>query len=193
MEKKIKFDAETHTYTINGKEIPSVSTILAKTVFSNKYNGISDEVLKNAAHFGSQVHLAIETKDTFFLSDLELEVYRKYESLIKKHKIKELAHENIVHLGELYCGTYDLEIEIDGLKGLADVKTTYNLDKDYISWQLSLYELASGKKFDKLFGVWLPKRKGAELHEIKRKSRFDLEWVLSIYYDKQIDLGVYYE
>ena len=33
---KVTFDEETHTYTVDGVEVPSVSTILGETLFRRK-------------------------------------------------------------------------------------------------------------------------------------------------------------
>ena len=57
---------------------------------------------------------------------------------------------------------------------LCDIKTTSELDKEYLSWQLSFYELATNKHFDKLYAIWLPKKELGELVEIKRKSKEEL-------------------
>ena len=65
---------------------------------------------------------------------------------------------------------------------LCDIKTTAQLDKEYLSWQLSFYELAFmnmyGNKFEKLYAIWLPKKGYGELVEIERKSISELLRVL---------------
>jgi hypothetical protein len=77
-----------------------------------------------------------------------------------------------------------MEAIIDGDMSLVDIKTTYKLDREYLSWQLSFYELATGKQFEKLYCIWLPKRKGAELVEIERKSKEDIMKLLEVYYEQ---------
>ena len=57
---------------------------------------------------------------------------------------------------------------------LCDIKTTSELDTEYLSWQLSFYELATNKTFNKLYAIWLPKKELGELVEIKRKPKEDL-------------------
>ena len=62
---------------------------------------------------------------------------------------------------------------------IADIKTTYNLDKEYLSWQLSIYaylfEMQNPLiKVDKLFGVWLRGDK-SELVPIVRKSDVEVQ------------------
>jgi len=189
----LTFVESTHIYTLNGKEVPSVSTILGATLFKDKYSGVDEWVLKKAAEFGTAVHYAIETNEIFMLTDEQYTVYKRYLNLKKRVGLKPLTHEIRVHLDNLYAGTFDMEATIGDDMCLCDVKTTYDLDLEYISWQLSLYELASKKRYDKLYAIWTPKRKGAELREVKRRTREELEMILSMYYQKDIDLGVYYE
>lgn len=187
-----EFIEETHTYLLNGKKLPSVSTILGDTIFSDKYAGVDEYILRRAAQFGTNVHKAIELEMTFMLNDEELEVYKKWLFLKERKGIEPYKKENKVHLDELYAGTYDMEAMINGEKCLCDIKTTYELDLEYISWQLSLYELASGKRFDKLYAIWTPKRQSAELREVKRRTQTELEALLTMYYGEEIDLSEYY-
>jgi len=177
----IEFIESTHTYLLNGVIIPSVSTILRETVFKDKYKDIPEAILKNAATFGKNVHKAIETNFDIFLTDMESTVFKRYKRLCTKHDIKPIAHEQIVYTQD-YAGTLDMIALIDNVNCLVDVKTTYSLDREYLSWQLSLYELAYGKQFDKLYCIWLPKRKGAELVEIERKSEEQIKELIEVYY-----------
>jgi hypothetical protein len=180
----IEFIEETHTYLVNGIIVPSITTILSATLFKDKYGNVPPHILKRAAEFGTGVHKAIETGEWLPLDDKQYEVYMRYLKLVKRANIKPLAHEKIVSYETLYCGTYDMEAIIDGDMSLVDIKTTYNLDREYLSWQLSFYELATGKQFEKLYCIWLPKRKGAELVEIERKSKEDIMKLLEVYYEQ---------
>lgn len=183
----IEFVESTHTYLLNGVIIPSVSTILKATIFKDKYKDVHPIVLQNAAQFGRNVHKAIETGFDIFLTEAENIVFNRYKRLITKHDIIPIEYEKIVYT-EDYAGTLDMIATINGVNSLVDVKTTYQLDKEYLSWQLSLYEYAYCKlfdkpKFDKLYCIWLPKRKGAELVEIERKSNKEIEKLLRSYYE----------
>lgn len=182
----IKFDKSTHTYTLNGKVLPSVSTILGATLFKNKYQDVDPIVLANAARFGTGVHKAIEIDDYFGLDDVQYTVFKRYKKLCTKHDIKPLEHEQIVYTQD-YAGTLDMIGLVVADNCLLDVKTTYHLDRDYLSWQLSLYErgymkLHNKPQFDKLYAIWLPKRKGAELVEIERKSEQEIIELIEVYY-----------
>ncbi len=69
--------------------------------------------------------------------------------------------------------------KVNGKRSLIDIKTTYNVDKEYLSWQLGLYNYALGEKAEKFYCIWLPKRKSGELIEIKIKSNKEIKEFLN--------------
>lgn len=178
---EVLFDEKTHVYTVDGVVVPSVSKILGTTLFKSKYDGVSSFVLDNAASFGSGVHHAIETDDISNLDDLQFKKYDEYLGLVIKNKIKPLVHEQIVfykHNGVIvFIGTFDLLAMYMDKMVLCDVKTTYELDYNYLLWQLSMYALA----YEQMYGVdilglyvfWLPKRKKGLF------GRVDIEGILT--------------
>lgn len=178
----LKFIEETHTYLLNNKRIPSVSTILSKTMFKDKYKNVPDFILNNKAQFGTNVHKAIETDFWEGLNDEELFCYKQYLTLSQKYNLKVLEHEKKVVYKNLYAGTLDMTAILNGVEALVDIKTTYKLDLEYLSWQLSMYELAYGKQFEKLFTIWLPKGNVGKLKEVKRKSKEEIEDLVRWYY-----------
>lgn len=193
------FDEKTHTYWSKGKRIPSVSQILSATIFKNKYKDVPPAVLNAAAEFGTNVHYAIETDTYFFLSDQEYRVYSWWKEIEKENFIIVKEQEQKVFNQELwYAGTYDAIANVMGYFSLIDFKTTYSLDLEYLSWQLSMYayanqvvekngiiELLEIKEFDKYFVVWLPKRKKGEVVEIPKKSYQEIEWLVNKYKEEQ--------
>ena len=181
MKDVVEFFEDGHIYLVNGVIVPSVSTILGATLFKGKYDSVPPFVLQRAAQFGTGVHEAIENGEWLGLDDVQYKVYQNYLKLLKTEDITPTAHERIVNYGYDYAGTYDMDCMIKGADCLADVKTTYALDIEYLSWQLSMYELASGKRYEKLYAIWLPKRKGAELVEIARKSKEEIQWLIKKY------------
>ena len=70
-----------------------------------------------------------------------------------------------------YAGRFDMIANIKGELSLCDIKTTAELDEEYLSYRLSYYELAMGKTFEKLYAIWLPKKDIGQVVEIKRKPR----------------------
>ena len=73
-----------------------------------------------------------------------------------------------------YCGRFDMIAKVGKDICLCDIKTTAELDIEYLSWQLSFYELATNKYFDKLYAIWLPKKELGQLVEIERRTKKDL-------------------
>lgn len=71
--------------------------------------------------------------------------------------------------------------KVNGKKYLIDIKTTAKLDKEYLSWQLSLYEKAKGEQFDGLACIWLPKKELGQFVEIERKTRNEIKKILEAY------------
>ena len=174
----IEFIEETHTYLVDGIIVPNISTIIGEVLFPNKYGGIPEYIMEQAREFGTNVHRAIETDDITWLTALEFSKYDEWLGLCLKHKIKPLKHEQIVfykHEGEvIFIGTLDMVAKILNKLVLIDVKTTYNLDKNYLVWQLSFYALAYEQMYDtKLDGlstVWLPKRKLGGYYELEGRK-----------------------
>ena len=104
----IKFDESTHTYTYNGKVLPSVSTILGATIFKDKYKDVDPYILQRAAQFGTGVHKAIEIDDYFGLDDVQYTVFKRYKRLCKKHDIKPIAY---VHIQLKYKINYEVNFD----------------------------------------------------------------------------------
>lgn len=173
----INFLEESHTYLIDGMIVPSVSEIL-QFIFPKKYSGIPDYILERKAKYGSKVHEAIEVfeKDNKIINlniyqQLSLEQYLKLKN---KYNIEVLEQEHIVSYKYDYCGRFDMIAKINEDICLCDIKTTSELDKEYLSWQLSYYEMAMENKFDKLYAIWLPKKELGMLVEVGRKSKEEL-------------------
>lgn len=55
----LKFDAESHTYWLDGARIPSVTQVL-KVLTGDQFADVPKDVLANAAAIGTAVHRAIE-------------------------------------------------------------------------------------------------------------------------------------
>ena len=57
---------------------------------------------------------------------------------------------------------------------LLDIKFTAELDKEYLSWQLGMYQLAKGIIYDKCYCIWLPKKELGQLVEIVPKTKEEI-------------------
>lgn len=189
--RKVEFDSEEHIYKVDGKIAPNVSTILGSTLFKGKYSDVPLEVLEKARMFGSEVHNAIEFEEPMFLNNLQKIKYCEFFDLIKKNDIEIIEKEQIVYYvvddKVIYIGKFDLIVKYANDLMISDIKTTYNLDRQYLSWQLSMYKLAweqlYGKELKKGLAFWLPKRKASSLHSIKFKTKQEILKVVEIYGD----------
>lgn len=182
----IEFIEDGHIYLLDGVITPCVSDIL-HFIFPDKYKGVDERILNAKAKYGSTVHKAIECleqdlkmPELNYIQEASVEQYKKIKT---RYNIEVLSQEQIIHYKNLYCGTYDMEANVKGSHSLIDIKTTAELDKEYLSWQLSFYELAIGKRFEKLYCLWLPKKELGKLIEIKRKPKKELLRVLRKYYE----------
>ena len=186
MNKYIEFLENEHIYLYKGYIIPSVSEIL-KFIFPNKYENIPFQILKEKSIFGTKVHEAIEIlerEQKLDIDALKQEIeginyiiessIEQYLKLKKEYEIEMLEQEQMVNYDGLYAGRFDMIANINGIKSLCDVKTTAELDEEYLSWQLSFYQLAKGETFKKLYCIWLPKKGLGKLVEIKRKTKKEL-------------------
>lgn len=186
----IVFLEKPHIYLVNGVITPSVSEIL-HFIFPDKYKGIDKRILNKKAEYGTKIHESIEmyeaniktmaieeafdvTVQAMELNYIQEASLRQYIKLKKENNIKVLSQEIMIEYERKYAGRFDMVADINNMISLCDIKTTAELDEEYLSWQLSYYELAIGKTFDKLYAIWLPKKGLGVLKEIKRKSKKEL-------------------
>lgn len=183
----IDFLEEPHIYLVNGIITPSVSEIL-HYIFPDKYKGVNRKILNKKAEYGTTIHESIEmyeaniktmqldeafnvviqAKDLSYIQEASL---RQYVKLKREKNIEVLSQELMIQYEGKYAGRFDMVANVNGAISLCDIKTTAELDEEYLSYQLSYYELAIGKTFDKLYAIWLPKKGLGVLKEIKRKPK----------------------
>lgn len=116
MARLIFFD-DTHTYTVDGEEFPSVSEI-SRFASREVYGDINQFALDNACNRGSAVHKSTEVLDKYFKCecDEDIEPYvRAYIQFRKDFAIKDYAYiEKPLANEELkYAGTIDRIYKID--------------------------------------------------------------------------------
>ena len=183
----IEFIDKPHIYLVNGIITPSVSEIL-HFIFPDKYKGVNKTILNKKAEYGTTIHESIEMYEANIktmsieeafnvtiqakeLSYIQEASFRQYLKLKNRYEIDVIEQETMVQFESKYAGRFDMIAKIKGSLYLCDIKTTAELDEEYLSWQLSYYEMAMGKKFDKLYAIWLPKKDLGQVVEIKRKPR----------------------
>lgn len=163
----LEYIDESHTYLCDGVIVPSVTQIL-KIKFGGKYKGVSKKTLERAAYKGTEVHRAIELycKEE---RKSDLPEVRNFKFLKSKYGFEVLDNEVPVILfkdGEpIAGGRLDLVISMDGKTGLADIKRTSALDKEYLAYQLNMYRIA----YQQCYNRQISFLKGVHLRENVRK------------------------
>lgn len=182
------FNEVDHTYNYLGSSLSGVTSLLHRTLFANKYSGISQAVLAKAAEYGHNIHEQIELVDTLGVESTTPAVLA-YLQMKADLGLTTLANEYLVS-DESYIAS-SIDIIFDDLT-LADIKTTSRLDMEYLSWQLSIYaylfEMQNpGLKVPRLLAIWLPKPQYGKpnIIEVPRKSNDAIKVLIA--WDKTIN------
>ena len=156
-----------HQYICDGICIPSITQVL-KLRFGNKYATVDSATLQRASEKGTEVHEAIE-RYCKTGEESELPEVRNFKFLQRQYGFTVLENEVPVILfmdNEAICaGRLDMVIDMDGKTGLADIKRTSTLDKEYLGYQLNLYRIA----YKQSYGIDAEILRGLHLREDVRK------------------------
>lgn len=170
----------THVYvTPEGGFLPGVTGMIKKQLFPKKYGDVPAAVLAAAAARGSFVHHNCECLDKGMTSACVEAM--QYMQMRKELGMEPVANEYCVSLPTM-ASCIDCVWSKDGEVYLADIKTTYELDEEYLSWQLSIYAYMFEKQnpglyVKGLYGVWLYKGQHdkTKVVTITRKSDAEVE------------------
>lgn len=178
-ESRVSFDAVSHTYSLDGLPLQGITKRIKEKLFSEEYAGVPEATLKAAAERGHRIHTAFELYDTVDITTTECPELDNYISergsnpLLATHA----ASEYLVSDDTLYASCIDKvhqDPEDENGAILADLKTTYKLNEEYVSWQLSVYAMFfeamnPGLHVTKLLALWF--RDGRhKVVEVQRKS-----------------------
>lgn len=143
------FDEKEHKYYVDGKELISTTRLMRKHNLSPDYSSVDEETLNKSANYGTLIHkeleLFIKKDEVSFTQEVE-----NFELWIKENKLENnmVASELQVN-NDLVAGTIDFIYEdADGLV-IADFKTTSQVHKEAVSWQLSIYRELLGMEIKK--------------------------------------------
>lgn len=179
----IEYIDDLHLYLADGLPIPSVSQLVQEAI-GNEYQEVPQNILRQAAEYGTQIHNAIEI---YFKEGVKTDFKDPYmrlsfENFLKMHSdyLTKPISEMIVDFSERYAGRIDaLENEV-----LVDYKTSTVYPKRHLEYQLSFYAMAleqKGYNVQKMVCLWLPKRKSGQWIEVKRIPNEELLEVLERY------------
>lgn len=167
---KVIFSPEQHTYYLGDKKLSGISHLYGKHINPDKYSNIPESVLAKAAERGNKTHSMIEEYDMLGVGDgVIIDNYAKIKSA---NNLTVLESEYLVSDNTYFATQIDKVINQNGELCIGDLKTTYVLDEDSLSWQLSicayLFELQNPNlKVQRLYGIWLRDEK-SKFIEVQR-------------------------
>ena len=149
---KVRFDEATHTYTLDGKELPSVTHIIRYLAVDKAKNADPNMALI-ARERGSAVHEATVMYDYSgeIPDDFPAEYAPYLEAYVQFVRDYKPGWELIEHqmgnktLG--FAGTLDRFGLIDGEYAILDIKTSYKVDMPSLSAQLTAYRSLLYKEY----------------------------------------------
>jgi len=154
---EVRYNDGLHTYTRpDGKLLSGITGMIDRQINGGKFAKMDQEFLRPYAEYGSKVHAEIEAYLTVGIEPTTPEA-RAFTGQYDCNLC--VATEYTVTDNEHFATNIDL-VELDGTDFiLYDFKTSSVLDKDSLSWQLSLcaelFNIQNGFYPTKLFGVHL--------------------------------------
>ena len=156
---EIKFDENLHKYTVDGKEVTSVTQLLQKHKITPSYDAVDKELLRMASERGTLIHEEVEKwideGATGFTEEAEYICKYLYDNVYWGADI--LSEQMVAN--DIVAGRFDLLYpNRQHQLVLADIKTGNTKHLLGWSWQLSLYkylyERMYGQKIESLIVLW---------------------------------------
>ena len=156
IESPVIFNAEEHSYTLNGQSLQGVTPIIA-WLFPETYRGIPKEVLAAAACHGKMIHEKAELADSMGIVDDP--IIEAYIAIQKEAGCKTLVSEYLVSDEHRIASAIDKVMDNGDLW---DIKATSKVHINNVTMQLSIYAWLYERqnvnvKAGRLFCCWLPK------------------------------------
>lgn len=149
---EIVFNEDTHTYTRQGSEYISVTTLLKKYGLSPDYGAIDPKVLQRAANRGTFIHKQLENyiKGNKVENQLVIQGFVDYVNN-RQIDLTTASSEELVY-NDTYkvAGTIDFQYRDNNELIIADFKTTSSIHWGSVTWQLSIYNYikCNGDQFE---------------------------------------------
>lgn len=157
----VVFDPEAHTYSLpDGTRLQGITGMIRRQLFPDEYKDVPQHILDHAAERGHAIHQLCELADDLGIAPDNPEA-QAYVRLKADLGLDYLCSEYIVSDESYFASPID-KVYRDGgdTFALADIKTTYRLNEEYVRWQLSIYALLfetqnPGAKASRLLALWL--------------------------------------
>lgn len=166
------FDERTHTYTIDGVEVPSVTQICS-ILTADKYSG-NQAIIDAARARGTAVHELCEAYDYGTPEEVPTELagyVKAWMDFCRDYRPEWLYIEHQMYSKDFeFAGTCDRIGIIDGKKAIVDIKTTASMDrasKVSLAAQLYGYNVLHNYGAETGIGVQLKKDGSYTVHDIK--------------------------
>lgn len=181
----VRYNDELHTYTRpDGKFLSGITGMIDRQINGGKFAKMDQEFLRPYAEYGSKVHNEIEVFYTVGIMPETPEALawiNWYGKRWEDEVVQISATEYTVTDNEHFATNVDF-VDKDGFGyNIWDFKTSSILDKDSLSWQLSicaeLFNIQNGFYPAKLFGVHL-RGNTCNVVEIDRKPTESVLWLL---------------
>jgi len=164
----LQFDASTHTYTLAGRKLPSVSEIIRPL---QDFSNVPADVLAAACQFGQNVHAACDLYNREQLDwdslDPSLEPYvRAWASFLEDTGAVVIASECRVYHDQLgYAGTPDIILAWGPRTVIPDLKATAAVPRT-----VGIQTVAYAKAYARMHGCREPERYCIHLQDGKYRS-----------------------
>ena len=139
---RVTFDPVKHAYSLDGVTLKGITSRIHEKLFPDEYADVPKHILQAAADRGHRIHTAVELYDESGIVTSDCQELNSYLDLREKHAfLKEHeASEYLVTDGKIYASAIDKVYALPDGVALVDIKTTYKLNMEYVSWQLSVYK-----------------------------------------------------
>lgn len=174
------FDEVEHTYHLNGKQLKGITGTLIPHAIGQKYADVPEHILAEKAKYGKWVHSEIEMYLNGFETSEPTPEFLAFKNWFLEQDFWFDFAEFIVTDSENFATPID---GIDENYNLYDWKTTSVLDKESISWQLSICAYFSELMGNEVNGLYAVHLRGNEctLHEIERKPNEEVQRLIKYY------------
>lgn len=163
----LEYYDDEHQYLVDGVMVSSITQLLTKK-FPKRFEGVRKDTLEKAAEKGTEMHQDIENYCVSGVEKATKEI-RNFKFLMKAYDFFVIDNEVPVILFKdeqpIAAGRLDMIIKINDAIGIADLKRTSTLDKEYLAYQLNLYRIA----FQQCYGIPVKNLHGIQLKDDKRK------------------------
>ena len=144
----LEFIEKTHTYLLDGEEVPSVSEII-RFAEREVYKEPNKFQMDQAADRGTRVHKACEELDRTGSCECDGDIagyVNAYAKFLADNKVEwDMIEQPVIGLGGRYAGTLDRLGKLNDKKVILDIKTTRTITgkhKVLYGAQMSMYAAA---------------------------------------------------